>query len=132
MLVVVDASVVVQIVVAGGDPGPLAAHEMIAPPLMRSESLSTISELAYRGEIPPEAARLAALRLAAVPVRSDRPEGLDEQAWDLARSLGWAKTYDAEYVALAMIHDIPLLTIDARLRRGVGHLVAMPRIVDLA
>ena len=32
--------------------------------------------------------------------------------------LGWAKTYDAEYVALAQILDIPILTRDRRLARG--------------
>ena len=37
--------------------------------------------------------------------------------------LGWAKTYDAEYVALAQILDVPLLTVDGRLARGVEHLI---------
>ena len=131
MLFVVDANVVVQVVIAGGDLGPLAGHELLAPPLLRAEALSSISELTYRAEIPPEAARAAALRLAGVAIRLDRPDGLDERAWDVSRSLGWARTYDAEYVALALIHEVPLLTLDARLRRGAGHLVPMPRIVDL-
>lgn len=132
MLLVVDANIVVQVVLSGGELGPLAGHELIAPPLLRAEVLSSISEIAYRGEIPPDAARDAALRVAAIDVRLDRPDGLDERAWDVARSLGWAKTYDAEYVALALIHEVPLLTLDARLRRGAGHLVSMPRAVDLA
>lgn len=132
MLVVVDANVVVQLVIAGGDLGPLGAHELLAPPLLRAEALSSISELTYRGEIPADAAGAAVVRLAAVGVRLDRPDDLDRRAWEVARSLGWAKTYDAEYIALALIHGVPLLTLDARLRRGAGHLVSMPRIVDLA
>jgi predicted nucleic acid-binding protein len=132
VLVVVDANVVVQLVISGGHPGPLAAHELIAPPLLRAEALSSISEMAFRGEIPPDAARIAALRLPGVDVRLDRPDGLDERIWDVTRSLGWATTYDAEYVALALTHGVPLLTLDGRLRRGAGHLVSMPRIVDLA
>lgn len=131
MLVVVDANVVVQVVISGGELGPLAEHDLIAPPLLRAEALSSISEMAFRGEIPPDAARVAALRLARIHVRLERPDGLDERAWDVSRSLGWAKTYDAEYVALALMRSVPLLTIDARLRRGAGHLVPMPRIVDL-
>jgi hypothetical protein len=36
--------------------------------------------------------------------------------------LGWAKTYDANYVALARILDCRLVTLDARLRRGTARL----------
>lgn len=56
---------------------------------------------------------------------------LHERAWTLADELGWAKTYDAEYVALAQILDIPLLTVDGRLARGVAHLVPVVGPADL-
>jgi predicted nucleic acid-binding protein len=36
----------------------------------------------------------------------------------MATRLGWAKTYDAEYLALARLLHCPLLTINARLARG--------------
>ncbi len=58
----------------------------------------------------------------AISLYVDEPR-LHERAWTLADELGWAKTYDAEYVALALILDIPLLTLDGRLARGVEHLV---------
>ena len=35
----------------------------------------------------------------------------------MADRLGWAKTYDAAYVALAAALDCPLVTLDARLKR---------------
>lgn len=41
----------------------------------------------------------------------------------MAEELGWAKTYDAEYVALARLNNCRLLTLDARLKRAAGHLV---------
>jgi predicted nucleic acid-binding protein len=36
--------------------------------------------------------------------------------------MGWAKTYDAEYVALARLLGCRLVTLDARLRRGADRL----------
>jgi predicted nucleic acid-binding protein len=57
------------------------------------------------------------------PVERLAPPGLAAEAWHVAVTLGWAKTYDAEYVALARILGARLLTLDARLRRGAGRLV---------
>jgi predicted nucleic acid-binding protein len=128
--VVIDANIAVQIALAG-DLGPLGGHDLVAPPLLRAEALSSISEMTFRGEIPPDAGRAAILRAAAIEIDVHRPDTLDARAWDIARSLGWAKTYDAEYVALALIHGIPLITLDARLRRGAGHLVSMPLVTEL-
>ncbi len=52
-------------------------------------------------------------------------------AIELARDLGWAKTYDAEYVALARLLKAPLVTIDGRLARAVGNLVQIIAPADL-
>ncbi len=132
VLVVVDASVIVQICLTGGNLGPLAVHEMVAPPLLASEVTSTLCEMTFRGELEHDHARLAVSGLGRLPIRYDRPAGSYERAWDVARSLGWAKSYDAEYVALALIHGAPLLTIDERMRRGAGHIVVMPTPAELA
>jgi len=48
---------------------------------------------------------------------------LGPRAWAIADALGWAKTYDAEYVALAQFVDCSLLTLDARLARGASAVV---------
>ena len=119
----VDANVVVRACLEIEGFGPLAAHELAAPALLASEALNALREGAWRGEISPELADLARRRLAAIPVRLERPTDLAERAWTIAETLGWAKTYDAEYVALAQILDCPLVTLDAKLLRGAGHLV---------
>lgn len=132
MLLVVDASVIVQVSLAGGSLGPLERHDLIAPMLLASEVTSILCEMTNRGEVPHEHARTAVARLGSLPIRYERPEGLAERAWDLARSLGWAKSYDAEYLALALVYETPLFTIDERMRRGAGHVVSMPSPADLA
>ena len=132
MLLVVDASVIVQVSLAGGSLGPLESHDLIAPWVLASEVTSVLCEMTQRGEVPHDHARVAIGRLGSLPIRYERPDGLSERAWDLARSLGWAKSYDAEYIALALVHEAPLFTIDERMRRAAGHIVPMPSVADLA
>jgi predicted nucleic acid-binding protein len=61
-------------------------------------------------------------RLLKAPVKIHRPAGLIESAWRVADELGWAKTYDAQYVALAQLLDCQLVSVDERLLRGVARL----------
>lgn len=122
MRLVVDASAIVPVILAGGVLGPLEPHELTAPPLLISEVTSAVSEMAWRGVIPREHGRAALSLLISLSIRIERPEDLPERAWDVAEALGWAKTYDAEYVALAVRHDIPLVTLDQRLWRGAKRL----------
>jgi predicted nucleic acid-binding protein len=42
--------------------------------------------------------------------------------WRFAGEFGWARTYDAEYVALAHILGCRLLTVDMKLWRGTKRL----------
>ena len=50
------------------------------------------------------------------------PAALGRGAWLVADELGWAKTYDAEYIALARLLKTRLLTLDARLLRATERL----------
>ena len=128
---VVDASVVVQACLDAGAFGPLEGHALVGPHLLASEALSALHEAAFRGEISQDLARAASERLQVVPIDLVRPDGLAAAAWEVADALGWAKTYDAEYVALARLLGCALLTVDARLARGAGHLVRIIGPADL-
>ena len=61
-------------------------------------------------------------RALAAPIERVEPTSLPSNAWSLADEFGWAKTYDANYVALAQILGCRLVTLDARLRRGTARL----------
>ena len=68
-------------------------------------------------------ADIAFKRLLAAPVSPRSSKRLRREAWGVAEELGWMKTYDAEYIALARTTRCRLFTVDARLRRGAGHVV---------
>ena len=131
MRLVVDASVVVQACIEAAGLGPLEGHELVAPPLMRAEALSAIHELLYRGAITVDLAGIARRRLAEFGYTVAEPPGLVMSTWEIADQLGWAKTYDAEYVAVAKLLSIPLVTIDGRLQRGAGRVAQVLGVADL-
>jgi predicted nucleic acid-binding protein len=57
-----------------------------------------------------------------VSITERRHRNLTVTAWEIAAELGWAKTYDAEYLALARLLDTRVVTLDMRLRRGAERL----------
>jgi predicted nucleic acid-binding protein len=61
-------------------------------------------------------------RLEAAPVEAHAPAGLGANAWRIAEELGWAKTYEAEYLALATLVGCGFVTLNARLHRRTAHL----------
>ena len=116
-MLVVDASLLVQWCVAPGEDelGTLVRDELYAPPLMWSEGV-------WRRELGAKEVDRARGRLENTDVKLTTHPGLADEAWRIADRLGWAKTYDAEYVALASLLGCRLVTVDARLRRGADRL----------
>ena len=119
---VVDCGVVLHLVSEGIEPG--AEHELLAPTLLRSQTLSTLHEAVHRGELTPEVARDRLARIQALPIRLLGDAVLRRRAWEIADRLGWAETYDAEYVALTLLQADALVTLDGELARQVEGIVA--------
>lgn len=124
-MLVVDAAVVVTACLAEAGFEPLAEQELIAPYLMWSEASSVLHELKWRKEISDQLADVALERLASADINGRRPKGLTAEAWRIADQLGWAKTYDAEYLALARLSRCRLLTTDAKLKAAAARLVGV-------
>jgi predicted nucleic acid-binding protein len=99
-------------------------HELLAPTLLRSQTLSALHEAVQRGKLPADVARERLARIGRMPIRLLGDAVLRRRAWELADRLGWAATYDAEYVALTQLQADALVTLDAELARSVEGIVA--------
>lgn len=130
-MLVVDAAVVVTVCLSETGLKALSREELVAPHLMWSEASSVMHELRWRKEISSELAAIALDRLTAADVSPRRPKGLIEEAWRIADRLGWAKTYDAEYLALARLLRCRLLTTDAKLKASGSEIVKVIGPADL-
>jgi len=118
---VVDCGVVLRL--AGDGLEVRAGHELLAPTLLRSQTLSALHEAVHAGEIPRAAALDRVARIRAMPIRLLGDAVLRRRAWDLADQLGWAETYVAEYVALTQLQADAFVTLDAELARRVEGIV---------
>jgi predicted nucleic acid-binding protein len=119
---VVDAGVVLRLATEGLEVP--AEHELLAPTLLRSQTLSALHEAVHAGEIPPDVALHRLTRIRAIPIRLLGDAVLRRRAWDLAEKLGWASTYDAEYVALTQLQADAFVTLDAELAHRVEGVVS--------
>jgi predicted nucleic acid-binding protein len=118
---VLDASAVLHLASAGLK--VRGTHKLLAPTLLRSQTLSALHEAVQRGEIPAHVASERLTRIGRMPIRLLGDAVLRRRAWELADQLGWSSTYDAEYVALTQLQADALVTLDQKLARGVKGIV---------
>ena len=118
---VVDRGVVLRLASEGTDIP--AEHKLLAPTLLRSQTLSALHEAVHAGEIEPDVARERLARVRAMKIRLLGDAVLQRRAWDVADQLGWAETYGAEYIALTQLQADAFVTLDAELARRVEGIV---------
>lgn len=118
-MIVVDASVVVDLLVGAGSPagdalaGRLANGEVVcAPHLVDPEVGQTLRRFVLRGDLPGGLAHTMVGELADLPIRRYPHTGLLGRAFELRSNV---TVYDGLYLALAEAFDIALVTGDASL-----------------
>lgn len=121
-MLVVDSNVAVYSCHAGSDLSWLGDHDLCAPTLLWPEFRSAVRSAAWRGEISVERSRELVVALAKLAVTARTSRRLGFEALRIAELLGWARSYDAEYCALASLLGCRLVTFDGRLRRGADRL----------
>jgi len=99
------------------------AHALLAPTLLRSQTLSALHEAVHAGTLDADDAREQLRAVNALPIRLLGDAVLRRRAWEIADRLGWASTYDAEYLALTQLQGDAFVTLDKKLARAAKGVV---------
>jgi predicted nucleic acid-binding protein len=106
-------------------------HELLAPTLFRSQTLSLAHEAVTRGELPAAVALERLEQLWQLKIRLLGDAVLRRLAWKIADRLEWAATYDAEYIALTQLQGDAFVTLDRDLAHRVAGIVTVATVDDL-
>lgn len=125
---IVDASALLEVLLRSPAASQLeavmfeAAAGLHAPHLIDVEAAQVIREFALGGKISASIGADALADLAGFPLRRYPHDFLLPRIWELRHAIS---AYDASYVALAEVLDMPLLTRDARLAAVASDLVTV-------
>lgn len=120
--VVCDASAVVAVLADSGSAGAWAARQLgesalIAPALMPFEVTNILRRHELAGQVSADQATLAHADLVDLRVELWPYDLFAARVWRLRGNL---TAYDASYVALAEMLEVPLVTLDHRIARAPG------------
>jgi predicted nucleic acid-binding protein len=121
-MIVVDACVLATALADDGDEGRrvrarLPVEGVFAPEVVDLEVTSYVRRARRSGQLGPERTIQALADLALMSLARFSHTPFLSRIWDLRDNL---TPYDAAYVALAEMLEVPLLTADARLARAPG------------
>lgn len=112
-MIVVDASVIVEVIIgSAGAADRLTGERLVAPAIVDGEAGSAVRRLWRHGSLGDERAGIAVDALSSLEIMRFEHRALLPRAWELRHNLTFT---DGLYVALAEQLGIPLVTLDARL-----------------
>ena len=121
-MLVVDASVLLPALAFDGPDGDTArarlrGQSLVAPELIDLETVSVIRRLLHAGQLHTHRAGHALTDLVELPLRRASHRPLLARCWELRENV---TVYDAAYIALAELLEVPVLTADTRLANAPG------------
>ena len=127
---VVDARTLLHVVTHGVVVN--AAHQLVAPTMIRSQALALLLEAVRADEMSETEAlglheRLTELKMRLLGDRVSR-----RIAWKIAREHGWATTFDAEYCAVCRLQADALVTVDETLAALASGIVPLAPVEALS
>lgn len=134
MTLVADASLVVDLLIDGGERGSWAAAQVAsagrlhAPHVLDLEVASALRRRSRAGELSARRAGVALDDLRTLPIERYPATELLERIWKLRDRM---TPYDAAYIALAEVLEFPLATSDLRLSRGAPETVEILTFEDM-
>lgn len=122
-MIVVDTSALVDLMLESPPNAALIGRfdnvtEMHAPHLIDVEFLSVLRRLASLGSLTVDQAELSLRKFGQLPLHRYPHGALSTRVWQLRHSF---TAYDGQYVALAEILKLPLVTCDLKLSNAHGH-----------
>lgn len=124
---VIDAPAAIRLAEAGWS----GEDELLAPTLLRSQTLSALHADVVAGRRPADEAESVLAAVDALRVRLLGDRVLRRTAWRVASELGWAETEAAEYVALTRLHGDALVSGAPGGYPGAERLVRIVAVTEL-
>jgi predicted nucleic acid-binding protein len=126
-VIVLDTSALLDLLVGDPPPEGLALRldeggSLHAPHLIDAGVINALRRLVRLGTLDSKRADLAVARIEEFPILRYPHVHLRQRMWELRDSL---TAYDAAFVALAEVLDVPLVTTDGRLAGSSGHRAAI-------